>query len=166
MSRFEKVAIADVFIVATGFVLRVAAGGICGDIKLSPWIILMTFLLALFLAFAKRRDDVQLYESQGILVRSNITSYNTAFLDQTLSVIGCVTIVCYIMYSVSPEVEQRFGCKYIYLTSIFVLAGILRYLQLSIVSNRSSSPTKLLLHDRFIQICIICWVASFVLIVY
>lgn len=162
----KKVAIVDVFIISIGFVLRVVAGGVADGIMLSPWIILMTFLLALFLAFAKRRDDVILYQETKVVVRSNIVNYNLPFLDQTLGLLGCMTIVCYIMYSVSPEVEARFNCRYVYITSFFVLAGILRYLQISMVNKKSGSPTKILLKDRFIQIVTVCWILAFVIILY
>lgn len=164
--KLKQYAIIDVFIVSFGFVLRLVAGGVACNIWLSPWIVLMTFLIALFLAFAKRRDDVVLYENQRIKVRKNVIQYNLSFMNLTLSLIGAITIVCYIMYTISPEVELRFENKFVYVTSVFVLAAILRYLQVSIVDQRSGSPTKVLLHDRFIQICLLLWFASFVIILY
>lgn len=164
--KLKQYAIIDVFVVSFGFVLRLMAGGVACGIWLSPWIVLMTFLLALFLAFAKRRDDVVLYENEKILTRKNVIRYNLAFMNQTLGLIGTITIVCYIMYSVSADVVDRFNNGYVYVTSIFVLAGILRYLQVAIVDLRSGSPTEVLLHDRFIQICLLLWVATFVVILY
>ena len=162
----KKFAIIDVFIVATGFVLRVLAGGMACDIWVSPWLICMTFLLALFLAFAKRRDDVALMESEGVVVRKNIVRYNSAFLNQTLGILAAVTMMSYIMYTVSPEVEARLGSQYIFITSVFVLAGILRYLQVAIVDLRSGSPTKILARDRFIQFTILGWILTFIAIIY
>lgn len=164
--KLKQYAIIDVFIISFGFVLRLLAGGVACSIWLSPWIVLMTFLIALFLAFAKRRDDVVLYENNRIKVRKNVIRYNLPFMNQTLGLIGAITIVCYIMYSVSPEVELRFDNRYVYVTSVFVLAAILRYLQVSIVDQRSGSPTKVLLRDRFIQMCLLLWFASFVIILY
>lgn len=164
--KLKHYAIIDVFIVALGFVLRLVAGGVACDIWLSPWIVLMTFLLSLFLAFAKRRDDVVLYEDERIVTRKNVIRYNTPFMNQALGLIGAITIVCYIMYSVSPEVIARFDNEYVYVTSIFVLAAVLRYLQVSIVDSRSGNPSKVLIHDRFIQICVLLWVASFFIILY
>ncbi len=164
--RLKHFAIVDVFVVASGFVLRLLVGGIACAIWLSPWIVSLTFLLALFLAFAKRRDDVLLYELKGVTARRNIRRYNVEFLDQTLGIIGGMTMICYVMYSVSPEVEARLDCRYIYATSVFVLAGILRYLQVAIVDHRSGSPTKILIRDRFIQVAIAAWVAAFVIILY
>lgn len=164
--RLKHIAIVDVFIIAIGFVLRLFAGSSSTGIELSKWIVLMTFLLALFLAFAKRRDDVVSYENTGILTRRNINKYNLQFMNQSLTVIAAVVLVSYIMYTVSPEVEARFSSNMVYLTSIFVLAGIIRYLQISIVDLKSGSPTKVLYSDKFIQICIGLWVLSFLCLLY
>lgn len=164
--KLKQYSIIDVFIIALGFVLRLMAGGQACNIWLSPWIVLMTFLLALFLAFAKRRDDVVLYQEKQILSRRNVVGYNMPFLNQTLGLIGAITIVCYIMYSVSPDVIARFNSSYVYITSIFVLAAVLRYLQVTIVNAASGSPTKVLLRDRFLQLCIIGWILTFTIILY
>lgn len=164
--KLKQLAIVDVFIIAVGFVLRVFAGGFATGIYLSHWIVLMTFLLALFLAFAKRRDDVVMYENTGIKVRKNVNRYNLAFMNQSIAIIGSITMVCYIMYTVSPEVIARFHSSYIYMTVIFVLAGIIRYMQVTIVDIKSGSPTKVLMKDRFIQCCIAGWCLSFAFIIY
>ena len=159
-------AIVDVFIIAIGFVMRIYAGGVATGIELTNWLVLMTFLLALFLAFAKRRDDVVMYEETGKLVRDNITRYTLDYMNQVIGIIASVTMVCYIMYTVSPEVIDRFHSSKIYLTSVFVLAGIVRYLQVAMVDVKSGSPTKVLLHDKFIQACVFGWILSFALIIY
>lgn len=162
----KHTAIVDVMIVAAGFVLRVLAGGAACRVWVSPWLICMTFLLALFIALAKRRDDVLLMETRGIVARKNIVRYTSAYLNQALSIVAGVTIMSYIMYTVSAEVIARFDCQYVYLTAVFVLAGILRYLQVVIVDNRSGSPTEILLRDRFIQGCIAAWLLTFLVIIY
>ena len=164
--KLKQLAIIDVFIIAIGFVLRVFAGGMAAGVTLSHWIVLMTFLLTLFLAFAKRRDDVVVYETSGVEVRKSVSNYNIPFLNMAISVVASITMVCYIMYTVSPVVVARFDSSYVYITSIFVLAGIIRYLQITIVETRSGSPTKVLLHDRFIHGCILCWLIAFFLILY
>lgn len=164
--KLKHIAIIDVFIISLGFVLRVVIGGFATGIYLSHWIVLMTFLLALFLAFAKRRDDVVLFEASGVKARKNVNRYNVAFMNQAISIVAGITMICYIMYTVTPEVMERFGSPYLYITSFFVLAGIIRYLQVTIVDLRSGSPTKVLLRDRFIQACIIGWVATFFVIIY
>lgn len=164
--KLKQYAIIDVFIVSFGFVLRLFAGGWACGISLSPWIVLMTFLLALFLAFAKRRDDVAIFQKDNVITRKNVMRYNLSFLNQTLGLIGAITIVCYIMYTLSPDVMARFHSDIVYVTSIFVLAAILRYLQIAIVDSRSGSPTKILLYDRFIQLCVILWITTFVIMLY
>ena len=164
--KLKQIAIVDVFIIAVGFVLRLLVGGFATDIYLSHWIVLMTFLLALFLAFAKRRDDVVMYEDSGVKMRKNVNRYNLAFMNQLIAVVACLTMMCYIMYTVSPEVIERFHSSYIYVTSIFVLAGIIRYLQLTIVDVKSGSPTKVLMKDHFVQACIVGWIVTFVIILY
>lgn len=164
--KLKQFAVVDVFIIATGFVLRVMAGGAACDIPLSPWIICMTFLITLFMAFAKRRDDVVIYERSGTLTRKNTVNYNLPFLDQAIGMLATITMVCYLMYCLSGEVMERIGSEHIYLTSIFVLAGLVRYLQLTIVMQQSGSPTRMLTTDRFLQVCVVGWLASFAAIIY
>lgn len=164
--RLKHFAIVDVFVIAVGFVLRVLIGGWATGIVLSHWLILMTFLLALFLAFAKRRDDVVMYENTGIMARRNVNRYSVQFLNQAISIIASITMVCYIMYTVSPEVIERFHTSYLYVTSVFVLAGIIRYLQITIVDVKSGSPTKVLIKDHFVHACIAGWLCSFLIILY
>ena len=162
----KHIALVDVFVIAVGFVLRVCAGGAATGIILTHWIVLMTFLLALFLAFAKRRDDVMTFESDCIATRKTANRYNVRFLNGATSIVGSITMVSYIMYTVSPEVVERFGSPYVYLTSIFVLAGIIRYLQIMMVDEKNSNPNEVILKDRFIQGCVIAWLLSFALIIY
>jgi decaprenyl-phosphate phosphoribosyltransferase len=164
--KLKDYPIIDVFIISFGFVLRVIMGGISTGIFLSHWIIMMAFLLALFLAFAKRRDDVAIYKKTGIKPRKITDRYNLDFMNQILTVVATITIVCYIMYTVSEEVINRLGSHYIYITVIFVLGGILRYLQLTMVDSKSGSPTKILMKDLFIQLCIASWIVTFIIIIY
>jgi 4-hydroxybenzoate polyprenyltransferase len=164
--KLKQKAIVDVFIIAIGFVLRILMGGFATGIYISHWIILMTFLLALFLAFAKRRDDVVMYEETGVKARKNVDRYNLDFMNQVIGIVASITMVCYIMYTVSDEVIARIGSHHLYITSIFVLAGIIRYLQVTIVDVKSGSPTKVLMRDRFIQTCVAGWMITFALILY
>ena len=162
----KRHAIIDVCTVAFGFVLRILAGGMACDVAVSNWLVLMTFLLALFLSFAKRRDDVLRMNETGEPPRRNTIRYNITFVNQAITVTGTVTLVCYIMYTVSPEVVSRFHAPYLYLTSIFVLVGLLRYMQLTVVDEVSGDPTKILLRDRFTQAIVMAWIMSFLLIIY
>jgi prenyltransferase, ubiA family len=165
-ARLKQYAIIDVCIVAFGFVLRLFAGGFATHIPLSKWIVLMTFLITLFMSFAKRRDDVIRMERTGEAPRRNTIRYNLTFINQAITITASVTLVCYIMYTVSPEVIQNFQTDYLYLTTIFVLVGLLRYIQLTVVDQKSGDPTKVLLKDRFTQLVVVAWLLTFLLIIY
>ena len=162
----KHLTIVDVMIIATGFVLRIFVGGFASNTYLSEWIVLMTFLLALFLAFAKRRDDVVIHRKSGILLRKKISLYSLDFMNQALTIISSVMLMAYIMYTVSPEVVERLGSRYVYVTTLFVLMGIIRYLQIAIVDLKSGNPTEILYRDRLIQSSIIGWIISFLIIIY
>jgi 4-hydroxybenzoate polyprenyltransferase len=164
--KLKHYAIVDVIVISIGFVLRILMGGTATGIWLSEWIVIMTFLLALFLAFAKRRDDVILYQNTGVSPRKNTNRYNLEFMNQVMTVVSTVTIIAYIMYTLSPGVMARFNCRHIYITAVFVLAGIIRYLQITIVDLNSGNPTIILMKDRFIQFCIAGWIVSFLIIIY
>ena len=160
----KHITIVDIFIIASGFVLRLFAGASVIDNQLSMWIIIMTFLLALFLAVAKRRDDV-LLSSQGKETRKNIDGYNLEFVNAVMVFMSGVIVVAYILYTVSDEVIERLNSQYLFLTTFFVILGIMRYMQLTFVEQNSGSPTKIVLKDRFLQITIMFWLASFFVVV-
>ena len=117
------------------------------ELYFSHWIILMIIFLALLIVFAKRR---------------NKDGCNPTFMNQVISILASMTIVCYMMYTVSPEVIEHFHCPYLYITNIFVIVGIIRYLQIIFVEVKNYSPVKVLLKDQFIQLCILGWGISFV----
>jgi 4-hydroxybenzoate polyprenyltransferase len=162
----KSIPILDIVIVAIGFVLRIKGGAVIANIGISEWLNIMVFLLALFMAIGKRRDDVLLKLSSGTDMRKSIKGYNLEFLNVVLALVCAVIIVAYFMYTMSPEVLQRLGTYRLYYTCLFVLAGIMRYLQIIFVQSASGSPTKILYKDRFIQVTILLWIASFYLIIY
>lgn len=164
--KLKQYAIIDIFCIATGFVLRVLIGGIATGIWISQWIVLLTFLIALFLALTKRYDDFCIYEKSGTAPRKSISRYNSTFIILSIAIVASVTLVCYIMYTMSETVIRRLETQYLYLTSIWVIAGLLRFVQNMIVYERSSSPTKQLINDHFIHLCILGWLLSFVIIIY
>lgn len=162
----KYIAILDIVTIALGFVLRLFVGSSVTGIALSMWIVIMTFLLALFIALAKRRDDVLIYLDTGKKMRKVVDGYNLKFLDTAMSIMSSVVIVAYINYTTSPEVVMRVHSQYLYLTAFFVIMGILRYMKIVFVLNKSGSPTSILLKDLFIQLILIGWVISFALILY
>ena len=164
--KLKQYAILDVSIIAIGFVMRVLIGGLVTDIWISHWLVMMTFLVTLFLALTKRNDDYRLFEQTGQKPRVSITGYNKIFINEATAIVASVTLVCYIMYTMSEEVIARMGTRYVYLTSAWVLAGLLRYLQNMIVFGLSGSPTKSLVKDHFIQFCVLGWIVSFFVIIY
>jgi 4-hydroxybenzoate polyprenyltransferase len=159
----KHIPILDINIIAIGFVLRLLMGSAAGGdaLPLSMWIVLITFLLALFLALAKRRDDVLLAE-EGKKVRKSIDGYNLEFINGAMMIMASVTIVFYISYTITEGVT-RFQTDKLYFTVFFVILGIMRYMQITFVEKKSGSPTKILLRDIFLQITILGWLVSFVL---
>jgi decaprenyl-phosphate phosphoribosyltransferase len=152
----KHIAILDVNIIAVGFILRIVAGSVVSDVVPSIWILLITYLLALFLGISKRRTDVILAEN-GNDVRKNIEGYNLIFIDVILGILASIIIVSYIFYCIAPEVQLHYHSKLLYVSIIFVVNGIFRYLKLVFVDQSTYSPTKIVLNDRFIQITILGW---------
>lgn len=164
-ARLKHIAIVDIIIISCGFVIRVIAGGILVNIIPSQYLILLTFLISIFIALAKRYDDV-LLDSKGLQTRKNIDGYNKEFILAAIAITAAINIVTYILYTLSDEIISQFNSQYIYLTSIFVVTGFLRYLQLTFVENDSCSPTNILYKDKFILTTLALWFISFVIIIY
>ncbi|NLE25429.1 MAG: decaprenyl-phosphate phosphoribosyltransferase [Clostridiaceae bacterium] len=164
--KLKHLAIVDIVVISTGFLLRLFVGSTVGSIPLSKWIVLMTFLLALFIAIGKRRSDVLIFEETGTKMRSVIGGYNLRFLDGAMMIMASVIIVAYILYTTSQEVIQRIHNDFIYLTTIWVIVGLLRYLQIAFVDNNSGDPTQIALKDTFLHITILLWIGSFIWLLY
>ena len=162
----KKISLIDIFVISTGFVLRVTAGGVVTGIEISHWLYIMTFLIALFIAFAKRRDDVLLEMQTGEQMRKSASGYNLEFISSALSILCGILIVSYLLYITSPEITSRFENKHAYISTIFVIMGVLRYLQITLVEQKSGSPTKVLVKDRFLQITVVLWMLFFAGIIY
>lgn len=160
----KHVSIVDAMLIAAGFVLRVDAGAASIGVASTVWITLCTGLLALFLAFAKRRDD--LVRSLDNSHRRSLSGYNLRFIDTSLGVVLGVLVVSYLMYTTDAGVMAKFGTDKLYLTVVFVLSGVLRYLQITIVEERSGSPTELALTDRFLILSILGWLTLFAILIY
>ena len=163
--KLKNISIVDITLIAIGFVLRVFIGGVVTGIDPSQWIILMTFLLALFLALAKRRDGLMLGGRSLENYRQSLYGYSIQFIDSTLSIAAAVVILAYLMYSLSPEITQRLG-NYVYLTTFFVILGILQYLKLTQVMNQGGSPVKMLFSNLFLQLIVLGWVCSYIFLIY
>lgn len=162
--RLKHVPIIDISIIALGFVLRVLAGGYITGISISQWAILLTFVLALVLAIGKRRGELINAQVSG-KTRRALDGYNVQFADIALSISVTLAIVCYLMFTLSPEVQAKFHQRVFY-TVIFVVFAFLRYLQQTLVYNRTESPTKIVYRDRYIQVTLVLWVAAFLIQIY
>lgn len=161
----KHIPLIDVFTIAIGFILRVLAGGAAAGVPVSQWLLVMTFLLALILGLAKRRGEYQVNQDHTA-VRKALHGYNLPFLDMGIAVCATVAIVAYLMYCFSPEVEVRMGSDRIFYTAGFVILGVLRYLQLTMVFNKTESPTRALLRDGFLQVVLLGWIGAFVWLLY
>jgi 4-hydroxybenzoate polyprenyltransferase len=163
----KKLPLLDLFLVALGFVLRLFIGAYAplSFVPLSEWIVIMTFLLALFLGFGKRREEVKMAEA-GQAVRDSVKGYNLVFVNGAMLVMASVIMVAYLGYTLSPEVQARLHSRQLYLTTIFVALGIFRYLQLTFVDEKSGNPTQIFWEDRFLNIVIAGWVISFFVLLY
>lgn len=164
--RLKHVPILDISIVASGYVFRVLAGGILCAIPVSEWLLVITFLLALFIALAKRRDDVLLYQKSGEKTRKVVDGYNLEFLNIAMSIMASVVIVSYLMYTLSADIIERLGTDQLYFTVIFVILGFFRYLQRAFVEENTGSPTEIIYFDRFIQITVLAWMAVMFFLLY
>lgn len=162
----KDMVILDVMAIASGFVLRAVAGGVVIDVPISPWLIICTFLLALFLGFSKRRHEVVLLSTSATDHRTSLREYSPYFLDQMISVVTASTVVAYASYTASPEVHSRIGTDKLYLTIPFVLFGIFRYLYLVHQKEEGGNPTQLLLSDRPLQAGVVAWVLTAALLLY
>lgn len=162
----KNISIVDILIIAVGFVFRIKGGGILSQVGISQWLMIMVFLLSLFLALAKRRDDVMVKLITDQDTRVSMSGYNVDFLNASIAVVSAVMIMAYVMYTMSPEVIWHMGTYRLYYTTIFVLAGFMRYLQLIYIRKDTRSPARVLYKDHFIQICIVLWIVSFYLLIY
>jgi decaprenyl-phosphate phosphoribosyltransferase len=164
--HLKDIAILDTLIVSSGFLIRTLAGGWLVNVALSQWLIIMVFLLSFFLATAKRRDDLILFQSGQAPLRTSSKKYTLEFINTILSVLAGVTIVSYIMYTISDDVIGRLNTPYLYVTSLFVFAGLIRFLQITMVENQSGSPMRIFLTDTFIQVTIALWILCFFILIY
>ena len=164
--KLKRVALLDITIIASGFVLRLFTGSFACDVALKIWIVIMTFLLALFLALAKRRDDVLILNKSGNKMRKSIDGYNLGLIDGSMLIMSTVVIVAYLQYTTSQVIIEKFDNENLYLTTLFVIFGVMRYLQITFVEKNSGSPTEIIFKDKTMQINLLLWFLSFIGIIY
>lgn len=158
--------ILDVMTIAAGFVLRAVAGAVVIDVPISAWLLIDTMLLALFLAFSKRRHELVTLSGDATHHRAILQEYSPYLLDQMISVVTAATVVGYAFYTVSPDTVSKFGTDKLVLTLPFPLYGIFRYLYLVHQREGGGSPSEMLLNDWPLLTCVALWAAAVVVIIY
>ena len=164
--KLKQLSIIEFCIVASGFVVRILIGGEINDILLSQWIIVMVFLLSIFIAVSKRRDDVLQYETENKKNRIVVEYYNLEFLDKIINIVSSVLIVSYLLFISSSEIQERYDSIFLLITFVFVLLGVFRYNQITYVMKKSASPISILFSDIFLQFCLLFWILIFFGIIY
>jgi 4-hydroxybenzoate polyprenyltransferase len=161
----KHIPLVDVLIIAAGFVLRVAAGVMLIQVeRFSPWLYVVTTLLALYLGFGKRRAELALLADGAYSHRKVLDGYTIPFLDQLITIVSSTTVVAYSLYTFSaPNLPENHTMM---LTIPFALYGIFRYLYLIQVKNYGGAPEEMLFSDRPLQISILLWGLSILAIFY
>jgi 4-hydroxybenzoate polyprenyltransferase len=161
----KRIVILDVMMVATGFLLRSLAGALVIEVAISRWLVLCTGLLALFLGFVKRRQEVAAMEG-GTATRAILKEYSLPFLDQMIAIVTGATVVAYSLYAFSPEVAQKLGTEHLDVTIPFVLFGIFRYLYLVHQRGAGENPTIVVLTDAPLVVDLVLWAGVVLLVLY
>jgi len=170
-SFLKKIVILDVMVIAVGFVLRVQIGAVINDLQPSTWILVITFLLAIFLGLIKRRQEwIRISEAlnNGSLefeTRGTLKKYNPALLDQLISVTTSTTLISYVIYVINPDIQQKFHTKNLYFTVPFVVFGIFRYLYLTYVKGKGESPAEIIFSDIPFTVNAVIWVLVFIMLI-
>lgn len=162
----KHIVILDVLALASGFVLRVIAGAEAIQVEFSPWLVLCTFLLALFLGFGKRRHELVLLENNAQTHRPILGEYSPHFLDMMMAVVTAATMMSYVLYTMDPATIARFNSKNVIYSSVFVLYGIFRYLYLIHVKGHGGNPALMIYSDRGLQFATLFWILSVFLLRY
>lgn len=162
----KRLVIVDAMSIALSFVLRAVAGAAAIAVPASKWMLINTFLLALFLAFGKRRHELVLLQQSAERHRVSLLRYSPYLLDQLIGVTTPSVVVMYMLYSFSSEVSTKLGTENLYLTIPFVVYGIFRYLYLIHREEKGGSPTHVLFTDRPILFTVVLWLATVVLVLY
>jgi 4-hydroxybenzoate polyprenyltransferase len=157
--KLKSVVILDVFTVASFFLMRLVSGAVVVDVVPSIWLLLCGGLLALYLGFAKRRNELVVLGDGSSSHRAVLTKYGPQFLDQMSSVLLSVTVVSYIMYTLTSETAERVGSDVLSYSVVFVLYGVFRYLYLTHRHGEGGDPTETLLTDRPLMGSVVLWFA-------
>jgi 4-hydroxybenzoate polyprenyltransferase len=162
----KQYVVLDVVAVAIGFVLRAFGGGVAIGVVVSPWLVFITFVLAMLLVLGRRRHELVAMGDRAGTHRDVLAQYSVPLIDQMLAIVGGATLVSYMIYTVSAEVEAKLGTQYLYLTLPFVAFGILRYLYLIDARNEGGDPARTLIRDTPLLLTVLLWIAADVILLY
>ena len=162
----KRVFILDVMIVAAGFVVRAAAGAACIDAEISPWLLVCSFLLALFLALGKRRAELVLLGPEASTHRTALGKYSVPLLDSWLTALAGAAIVSYALYTQSPRTVEHFGTANLVYTVPFVIYGLFRYQHQVLQRDAGGDPGNVLLRDRALWVALAGWAVSAAAVIY
>ena len=162
----KRIVILDVLAITTGFVLRVLAGAVVIEVAISSWLLICTFLLALFLALCKRRHELTLLHDGAGSHRKVLNDYSIPLLDQMISMTTASTLIGYTLYTLSEQTVVKFGTERLVFTVPFVVYGLFRYLFLVHIKKAGGSPEALLLTDLPLVGGIVAWGVCAGLIIY
>jgi decaprenyl-phosphate phosphoribosyltransferase len=161
----KHVPLLEMYLVASGYVLRVIAGCVLLAVEPSQWIIIVTGIISILITAGKRRSELMTCSTETGL-RKSIAGYNIAFIDSMISIFGTATIITYMLYTISPAIMQIHHSNHLIYTSLFVTYGVTRYILLIKVKKDTHSPTDLVTSDPGIALSVILWVCSLIYIFY
>ncbi|MFM7595033.1 MAG: UbiA prenyltransferase family protein [Flavobacteriales bacterium] len=158
----------ELFIVAINFVLRVLAGCSIIAVKPSHWILVVTFFLAFLMVVVKRKSEITQLQGNAVNHRTVLKAYSVGFLNTLTYIAATITITAYLLYSIDPAVVKALGTDWLMYSSLFVLMGVIRFIQISEqgLYEGEGDPTTLLFKDRFLQGTVSCWILYLIGIIY
>lgn len=164
--KLKHAVLLDVFTIALGFLLRVSVGAFAIEVGISPWLLICTFFIALFLAVCKRRHELISLGDEAASHRGILASYSVPFIDKMVSALAAMTVMSYALYTIDPRVIARLGTDGLVVTVPLVLFGIFRYLFLVHIEGKGGSPTEVVLTDRGVQAIVLLYGACIVSLIY
>ncbi len=164
--RLKKMMVLDCMTIAVGFVLRVVGGAIALNVAATHWLIVCAFLLALFLAFTKRRQEILTLSGKAGTHREVLDEYSVEYLGQVNNILIGAAIVCYALYTVAPETVEKFDTDAMIYGTIFVIYGLFRYMALIKNPEKGGNPSKMLIHDKPLMLTVAGWTVYNAIMIY
>jgi 4-hydroxybenzoate polyprenyltransferase len=161
----KNVVLLDAILIAVGFVLRAVGGAAAIDVMISPWLVVCTFMAALFLALGKRRAEIAALEG-AVAHRPASRAYSLDLLDQLMTVVVAASILSYCLYTLSPEVREKFSVDHLEVTVPFVVYGLFRYLYVVRTTGLAQNPSRAILTDRPVLLTVFLWGAAVIGLLY